>query len=77
MPKDPFNSNEEVKLAYNSLNWCVLVQQSASKSVSKKNQPVLRSYHDESTASHPNCEVKHRWARSVLQLGTMRESRVL
>ena len=38
---------------------------------------VLRSYHDESTASHPNCEVKHRWARSVLQLGTMWESRVL
>ena len=23
---------------------------------------VLRSYHGESTASHPNCEVKHRWA---------------
>ena len=38
---------------------------------------VVRSYHDESTASHPNCEVKHRWARSVLQLGTMWESRVL
>ena len=38
---------------------------------------IVRSYHDESTASHPNCEVKHRWARSVLQLGTMRESRVL
>ena len=27
---------------------------------------VIRSYHGESTASHPNCEVKHRWARSVL-----------
>ena len=40
-------------------------------------ESVVRSYHDESTASHPNCEVKHRWARSVLQLGTMRESRVL
>ena len=28
---------------------------------------VIRSYHGESTASHPNCEVKHRWARSVLR----------
>ena len=27
---------------------------------------VLRSYQGESTASHPNCEVKHPWARSVL-----------
>ena len=27
---------------------------------------VIRSYHGESTASHPNCEVKHRWAGSVL-----------
>ena len=23
---------------------------------------VIRSYHGESTVSHPNCEVKHRWA---------------
>ena len=28
---------------------------------------VIRSYHGESTASHPNCEVKHRWAGSVLR----------
>ena len=27
---------------------------------------VIRSYHGESTASHQNCEVKHRWVRSVL-----------
>ena len=38
---------------------------------------VVRSYHDEHTTSHPNCEVKHRWARVVLQWGTMGEYRVL
>ena len=38
---------------------------------------VVRSYEGESTASHPNCEVKHLSARSVLQWGTMWESRVL
>ena len=37
---------------------------------------VIRSYHGESTASHPNCEVKHRWARSVLRSGMPWESRV-
>ena len=35
---------------------------------------VLRSHHSDYTASHPNCEVKHCWAQSVLQWGTMRES---
>ncbi len=38
---------------------------------------VFRSYHDEPTASHQNCEVKHRWAGSVLLLGTKWESPVL
>ena len=38
---------------------------------------VLRSYQDERTASHQNCEVKHRWAGSVLLLGTKWESPVL
>ena len=32
----------------------------------RRSPTVIRSYHGESTASHPNCEVKHRWARSVL-----------
>ena len=35
---------------------------------------IIRSYHDGYTASHPNCEVKHRWAQSVLRWGTTRES---
>ena len=35
---------------------------------------VIRSYEGESTASHPNCEVKHLSAQSVLQWGTMWES---
>ena len=38
--------------------------------------PIIRSYHGGYTASHPNCEVKHHWARSVLRWGTTRESRV-
>ena len=38
---------------------------------------VVRSYQGESTASHSNCEVKHPWAWSVLQWGTMWESQVL
>ena len=38
---------------------------------------VFRSYHDETTASHQNCEVKHRWAGLVLLLGTKWESPVL
>ena len=37
---------------------------------------IIRSYHGGYTASHPNCEVKHPWARSVLRWGTTRESRV-
>ena len=37
---------------------------------------VLRSHHSDYTASHPNCEVKHCWAQSVLRWGTTRESRV-
>ena len=37
---------------------------------------VLRSHHGGYTASHPNCAVKHHWARSVLRWGTTRESRV-
>ena len=35
---------------------------------------IIRSYHGGSTASHPNCEVKHLWAQSVLRWGTTRES---
>ena len=35
---------------------------------------VLRSHHSDYTASHPNCEVKHCWAQSVLRWGTTRES---
>ncbi len=31
-------------------------------SVSRKLEVVIRSYHGECTASHQNCEVKHRWA---------------
>ena len=37
--------------------------------------PIIRSHHGGYTASHPNCEVKHHWARSVLRWGTTRESR--
>ena len=37
---------------------------------------IIRSHHGGYTASHPNCEVKHHWARSVLRWGTTRESRV-
>ena len=42
----------------------------------KKKSNIIRSYHGGYTASHPNCEVKHHWARSVLRWGTTRESRV-
>ena len=38
---------------------------------------IIRSYHGGSTASRPNCEVKHLWAQSVLRWGTTRESWVL
>ena len=37
---------------------------------------IVRSYHGESTRSHPNSEVKHHWACSVLRWGTTRESQV-
>ena len=37
---------------------------------------IVRSYHGESTGSHPNSEVKHHWACSVLRWGTTRESQV-
>ena len=33
-----------------------------SGSVARGPATVIRSYHSESTASHPNCEVKHCWA---------------
>ena len=35
---------------------------------------IIRSHHRGYTASHPNCEVKHGWAQSVLRWGTTRES---
>ena len=35
---------------------------------------IIRSYHSGYTVSHPNCEVKHCWAQSVLRWGTTRES---
>ena len=38
---------------------------------------IERSYHGETTGSHPNSEVKHHWACSVLRWGTTRESQVL
>ena len=37
---------------------------------------IIRSYQGESTGSHPNSEVKHPWACSVLRWGTTRESQV-
>ena len=37
---------------------------------------IIRSYHGESTGSHPNSEVKHHWACSVLRWGTTWESQV-
>ena len=40
----------------------------------KNISPIIRSHHDGYTVSHPNCEVKHRWAQSVLRWGTTRES---
>ena len=39
--------------------------------------PIIRSYQGESTGSHPNSEVKHQWADSVLRWGTTRESSVI
>ena len=41
------------------------------------NDGIVRSYHGESTRSHPNSEVKHHWACSVLRWGTTRESQVV
>ena len=38
---------------------------------------IVRSYHGETTGSHPNSEVKHHWACLVLRWGTTRESQVL
>ena len=38
---------------------------------------IERSYHGETTGSHPNSEVKHHWACSVLRWGTTRESQVV
>ena len=38
---------------------------------------VIRSYHGGITRSHPNSEVKHRWACLVLRWGTTREPYVL
>ena len=37
---------------------------------------IIRSYQGENTGSHPNSEVKHPWACSVLRWGTTRESQV-
>ena len=37
---------------------------------------IVRSYHGETTGSHPNSEVKHHWACSVLRWGTTWESQV-
>lgn len=37
---------------------------------------IIRSYQGESTGSHPNSEVKHPWACSVLRWGTTWESQV-
>ena len=37
---------------------------------------IERSYHGETTGSHPNSEVKHHWACSVLRWGTTWESQV-
>ena len=37
---------------------------------------IIRSYQGESTGSHPNSEVKHLWACSVLRWGTTWESQV-
>ena len=39
--------------------------------------PIIRSYQGESTGSHPNSEVKHPWACSVLRWGTTWESQVM
>ena len=41
-----------------------------------RSSPIIRSYHGESTGSHPNSEVKHHWACSVLRWGTTWESQV-
>ena len=41
-----------------------------------RSTPIIRSYHGESTGSHPNSEVKHHWACSVLRWGTTWESQV-
>ena len=38
---------------------------------------IIRSYQGESTGSHPNSEVKHPWACSVLRWGTTWESQVM
>ena len=42
----------------------------------RRSSPIIRSYHGESTGSHPNSEVKHHWACSVLRWGTTWESQV-
>ena len=42
----------------------------------RRASPIIRSYQGESTGSHPNSEVKHPWACSVLRWGTTRESQV-
>ena len=41
-----------------------------------RSSPIIRSYQGESTGSHPNSEVKHPWACSVLRWGTTWESQV-
>ena len=48
-----------------------------SKTLHAPTPTTIRSNHNGYTASHPNCEVKHCWAQSVLRWGTTRESWVL
>ena len=50
------------------------------KALSDRGTPfdsIIRSYQGESTGSHPNSEVKHPWACSVLRWGTTWESQVM
>ena len=73
MPTDPFKKKKKKKKNERSFIFFPV-------SIVKIQRPpyctafVIRSYEGETTASHPNCEVKHLSAQSVLQWGTMWES---
>ena len=67
-PRGAALTSAELRLRYSPAPW------TGDPPVPPSRSPlIIRSYHGESTGSHPNSEVKHHWACLVLRWGTTRE----